>query len=123
MPVIRDVDRLGVAAISEAVRELAGKARDGSIALGEMRGGTFSITNIGVLGGTGLIPTINYPEAGILGMGQVREKPMVVDGEIVIRSMLPLTLAFDHRITDGANAARFVNDVMAQLEDPIRMSL
>jgi pyruvate dehydrogenase E2 component (dihydrolipoamide acetyltransferase) len=123
VPVIRDVDHLGVTAISEAVRDLAGKARDGSIALGEMRGGTFSITNIGVLGGTGLIPTINYPEAGILGMGQVREKPVVIDGEIVIRSMLPLTLAFDHRITDGANAARFVNDVMAQLENPIRMSL
>jgi len=123
VPVIRDVDRLGATAVSEAVRELAGKARDGSIELGDLRGGTFSVTNIGVLGGTGLIPTINYPEVGILGMGQVREKPVVRDGEIVIRSMLPLTLSFDHRVTDGANAARFVNDVMAQLEHPIRMIL
>jgi pyruvate dehydrogenase E2 component (dihydrolipoamide acetyltransferase) len=123
VPVIKNTDRMGVAAISGAVRDLAGKAREGSIETADMRGGTFSITNIGVLGGTGLIPTINYPEAAILGMAQVREKPVVRDGEIVIRNIMPLTLAFDHRITDGANAARFVNDVMAQLEDPIRMSL
>lgn len=123
VPVIKNTDRMGVAAISDAVRDLAGKAREGSIETSDMRGGTFSITNIGVLGGTGLIPTINYPEAAILGMAQVREKPVVRGGEIVIRNIMPITLAFDHRITDGANAARFVNDVMAQLEDPIRMSL
>ncbi len=123
VPVIKNADRMGVAAISDAVRDLAGKAREGSIETADMRGGTFSITNIGVLGGTGLIPTINYPEAAILGMAQVREKAVVRDGEIVIRNIMPITLAFDHRITDGANAARFVNDVMAQLEDPIRMSL
>ncbi len=123
VPVIKNTDRMGVAAISQSVRDLAGQAREGSIEAGDLRGGTFSITNIGVLGGTGLIPTINYPEAAILGMAQVREKPVVIDGEIVIRSIMPITLAFDHRITDGANAARFVNDVMAQLEDPIRLSL
>ncbi len=123
VPVIKNTDRMGVAAISQSVRDLAGQAREGSIEAGNLRGGTFSITNIGVLGGTGLIPTINYPEAAILGMAQVREKPVVREGEIVIRSIMPITLAFDHRITDGANAARFVNDVMAQLEDPIRMSL
>ncbi len=123
VPVIKNTDRMGVAAISDAVRDLAGKAREGTIDAADMRGGTFSITNIGVLGGTGLIPTINYPEAAILGMAQVREKPVVREGEIVIRNIMPITLAFDHRITNGANAARFVNDVMAQLEDPIRMSL
>jgi pyruvate dehydrogenase E2 component (dihydrolipoamide acetyltransferase) len=70
------------------------------------------------LGGTALIPTINYPEVAILGMGRVQEKPVVIDGEIKIRKMLPLTLAFDHRIADGADAARFVTEMVRQLSDP-----
>ena len=83
-----------------------------------MRGGTFTITNIGTLGGTGMMPTINYPEVAILGMGGVQEKPVVREGQIVIRKMLPLTLAFDHRIADGADAARFVSEMVRQLSDP-----
>jgi pyruvate/2-oxoglutarate dehydrogenase complex dihydrolipoamide acyltransferase (E2) component len=83
-----------------------------------MRGGTFTITNIGPLGGTGMIPTINHPEVAILGMAQVREKPVVREGEIVIRKIMPLTLAFDHRVADGAQAARFVTTLIRRLEDP-----
>ena len=83
-----------------------------------MRGSTFTITNIGPLGGTALLPTINYPEVAILAMGKAQDKAVVRDGEIVIRKMLPLTLAFDHRITDGADAARFVSELARQLSDP-----
>ena len=83
-----------------------------------MRGGTFTITNIGPLGGTALLPTINYPEVAILAMGKAQLKPVVREGEIVARKILPLTLAFDHRITDGADAARFVGEMVRQLSDP-----
>ncbi len=93
------------------------------LAVEEMRGGTFTITNVGPLGGTALIPAINYPEVAILGMGRVQEKPVVRGGEIVIRKMLPLTLAFDHRIADGADAARFITDLVRDLEDPDRLFL
>ena len=93
-------------------------AREGKLGPEFMRGGTFTITNIGPLGGTALMPTINYPEVAILAMGKVQEKPVVRNGEIVIRKMLPLTLAFDHRIADGADAARFVAELVRQLSDP-----
>ncbi len=118
VPVIRDTDRKSILQISAEIEEVAAKAREGALAVAELRGGTFTITNVGPLGGTALIPTINYPEVGILGMGRVQEKPVVVDGEIVIRKILPLTLAFDHRIADGADAARFVTEMVRQLSDP-----
>ena len=91
--------------------------------LDEMQGGTFTVTNVGPLGGTALIPTINYPEVAILGMGRVQEKPVVRNGEIVIRKMLPLTLAFDHRVSDGADAARFVSELIRWLSDPKQLLL
>ena len=97
---------------------MAARAREGKLEVTDLRGGTFTITNVGPLGGTALIPTINYPEVAILGMGRIQEKPVVRDGEIVIRKMLPLTLAFDHRIADGADAARFVTEMARQLSDP-----
>ncbi|MBU0719468.1 MAG: 2-oxo acid dehydrogenase subunit E2 [Planctomycetes bacterium] len=118
VPVIRDTDRKSIMQISAEIEEAVAKARAGQLAVEDLRGGTFTITNIGVLGGTGMIPTINYPEAAILGMGRVQEKPVVVNGKIVIRKMLPLTLAFDHRIADGAEAARFVNGIVQRLPDP-----
>lgn len=118
VPVIRDTDRKSILQISRDVEELARRAREGSLTLEDMRGGTFTITNIGPLGGTALIPAINYPEVAILGMGRVQEKPVVREGQIVIRKMLPLTLAFDHRIADGADAARFVTEMVRQLSDP-----
>ena len=123
VPVIRDTDRKSIIQISGDISDVATRAREGSIDVPELRGGTFTITNVGPLGGTALIPTINYPEVAILGMGRVQEKPVVRDGEIVIRKMLPLTLAFDHRMADGADAARFVAELVRQLSDPNRLLL
>ena len=118
VPVIRDTDRKSIIGISADIEELAGRAREGRLEAAQMIGGTFTITNVGPLGGTALIPAINYPEVAILGMGRVQEKPVVRDGQIVVRKILPLTLAFDHRVADGADAARFVTEMVRQLSDP-----
>ena len=118
VPVVQETDRKSIIQIADDVYDLAVKARGGELGAEHMRGGTFTITNIGPLGGTALMPTINYPEVAILAMGKVQEKPVVRDGEIVIRKMLPLTFAFDHRIADGADAARFVGELVRQLSDP-----
>jgi pyruvate dehydrogenase E2 component (dihydrolipoamide acetyltransferase) len=118
VPVVRQTDRKSIIEIADEIAEKARLAREGQLPAEEMRGGTFTITNVGPLGGTALLPTINYPEVAILGMGKVQEKPVVREGEIVIRKILPLTLAFDHRIADGADAARFVAELVRQLSDP-----
>ena len=118
VPVIKDADRKSILQVSADIEEAATKARNGDLTVADMRGGTFTITNVGPLGGTGMIPTINYPEVAILGMGRAEEKPVVVNGEVVIRTMLPLTLAFDHRVADGADAARFVSNLVRRLSDP-----
>ncbi len=118
VPVVRETDRKSIVQLADDIYDLATQARDGTLGAEHMRGGTFTITNIGPLGGTALMPTINYPEVAILAMGKVQEKPVVRGGEIVIRKMLPLTFAFDHRIADGADAARFVAELVRQLSDP-----
>lgn len=118
VPVIRDTDRKSIIEISTAIENLAETAREGNIEVFDLQGGTFTITNVGPLGGTALIPAINYPEVAILGMGRVQEKPVVRKGEIVVRKMLPLTLSFDHRVADGADAARFVSEMVRELSDP-----
>ena len=118
VPVVRDTDTKSIIDISHEIQQKAELAREGKLPLEDMQGGTFTITNVGPLGGTALIPTINYPEVAILGMGRVQEKPVVRDGEIVIRKILPLTLAFDHRVADGADAARFVGELVRHLSDP-----
>jgi len=118
VPVIRNTDCKSIKQIAADIRGLAGRAREGKIDVADLQGSTFTITNVGPLGGTALIPTINYPEVAILGMGSVRPKPVVRDGEIVIRTILPLTMAFDHRVADGADAARFVAELARQLSDP-----
>jgi len=118
VPVVNDTDTKSIVQIADDIYDKAVLARDGKLGPEFMRGGTFTITNIGPLGGTALMPTINYPEVAILAMGKVQEKPVVRDGEIVIRKMLPLTLAFDHRIADGADAARFVAELVRQLSNP-----
>jgi pyruvate dehydrogenase E2 component (dihydrolipoamide acetyltransferase) len=100
------------------LQELSVKARERKIKLEEMRGGTFTITNWGHFGGTFATPIINYPEAAILGTGKISEKPWVKDGQIVIRKILPLSLTFDHRVTDGVDASRFLTKVVNYLEDP-----
>ena len=118
VPVIKGTDVKSINEISAEIEEKAALAREGRLPVDDMQHGTFTITNVGPLGGTALIPTINYPEVAILGMGRVQEKPVVRDGEIVIRKMLPLTLAFDHRVADGADAARFVGELVRNLSDP-----
>ncbi len=118
VPVIKGTDTRSINEISCEIVEKANLAREGKLPIEDMQGGTFTITNVGPLGGTALIPTINYPEVAILGMGRVQEKPVVRDGEIVIRKILPLTLAFDHRVADGADAARFVGELVRNLSDP-----
>lgn len=118
VPVVCCTDCKSISDIARDIEGLAGRAREGKLAVEDLRGGTFTITNVGPLGGTALIPTINYPEVAILGMGRVQEKPVVRDGQIVVRKMLPLTLAFDHRIADGADAARFVTEMIRHLADP-----
>lgn len=123
VPVVKGTDAKSIIQISSDIVDLATKAREGSLDAGDMRGGSFTITNVGPIGGTGLIPTINYPEVAILGMGRVSEKPVVRDGEIVIRKMLPLTLAFDHRVADGAQAAHMVTELCNLLSDPNQLLL
>ncbi len=127
VPVIRDVDRKSITDLAVEVKEMAQRARSGDTALEEMQGGSFTITNIGALGGTGFAPIINYPQAAILGTGRSRLQPVVLgdenDYQIVPRLMMPLILAFDHRVLDGADAARFVGAVKESLEDPDRLWL
>jgi pyruvate dehydrogenase E2 component (dihydrolipoamide acetyltransferase) len=118
VPVIKNTDRKSIIEIAAEIEDLAQRAREGKIEVSELRGGTFTITNVGPLGGTMFVPAINYPEVAILGMGRAQPKPVVRDGEIVIRTILPLTLSFDHRIADGADAARFVTEMIRQISDP-----
>jgi pyruvate dehydrogenase E2 component (dihydrolipoamide acetyltransferase) len=118
VPVIRDTDRKPIIQIAADIQDLATRGREGSLGVEDLRGGTFTITNVGPLGGTALIPAINYPEVAILGMGKVQDKPVVRDGEIVVRKVLPVSLSFDHRVADGGDAARFVTELVRHLSDP-----
>ncbi len=119
VPVIKGCDAKSVLEVSADVEAVAAKARAGSIEVNDLRGGTFTITNVGSLGGTGLFPTINYPEVAILGMAKAAQRAVVRDGQIVVRTIMPLTLAFDHRVADGADAARFMNEIIRRLSDPL----
>ncbi|HKJ76110.1 MAG TPA: dihydrolipoamide acetyltransferase family protein [Gammaproteobacteria bacterium] len=122
VPVVRDADRKSISELAVEMGRLADRARNGEVDREEMRGGTFSVTNPGPLGGTVFTPLVNYPEVAILGVGQARLEP-VVEGDledytIVPRLQLPLSFTFDHRVNDGADAARFVSSVIAKLADP-----
>ena len=121
VPVLRDVDGKPVLEIGRELGALAQRVRDGRAALDDLRGGTFTITNIGALGGTAAIPIINYPEVAILGVARARQEPVVRQGQIVPRLMLPITLTFDHRVADGADGARFATEIVSLLEAPERL--
>ncbi len=121
VPVIRDVDRKSVLQIAGEIQALTAKAKDRSIDIEELRGGSFTITNVGAIGGQWATPIILHPQVAILCSLRATQKPVVRDGEIVIRTIMPLTLSFDHRVLDGATAGRFANYVKALLEDPMRM--
>jgi len=118
VPVIRDADKKPVMELARELATLAQRVRDGKAALDDLRGGTFTITNIGALGGTGAIPIINYPEVAILGVARGREEAVVRGGQIVPRLLLPISLTFDHRVADGADGARFAQAIIRRLEAP-----
>jgi len=123
VPVIRDVDRKPVVELQRELGALAQRVREGKVTLEDLRGGTFTITNIGALGGTGAIPIINYPEVAILGVARGREEPVVHEGKIVPRMLLPISLTFDHRVADGADGARFAAAIVRRLERPEQLLL
>jgi pyruvate dehydrogenase E2 component (dihydrolipoamide acetyltransferase) len=118
VPVIRDAGQKTIRELAAEIQNLGQRARERTIRLEEMRGGTFTITNYGHFGGTFATPIINYPEVAILGTGKISEKPWVKEGRVVIRRILPLSLTFDHRVTDGVDASRFLSKVISYLEDP-----
>jgi pyruvate dehydrogenase E2 component (dihydrolipoamide acetyltransferase) len=118
VPVVPNVDKKSILQISADVYAVAMRAREDKLSVDDLRGGTFTVTNVGAIGGFGSMPTINYPEVAILAMGRVTDKPVVRDGQIVIRTILPVTLTYDHRVIDGADAARFTTKLVERLSDP-----
>jgi len=118
VPVIKGADQKSIRELAEEVASLAKAAQERKLDLADLKGGTFSITNYGVFGGTYGTPIINYPETAILGIGRIMDMPLVVDGEVMPRKVLPLSLTFDHRAYDGAVAARFLKDLVRLLENP-----
>ena len=123
VPVVRDADQMGFAAIEKKISELGLRARDGKLGMAEMQGGSFTISNGGVYGSLMSSPILNPPQSGILGMHKIQERPMVVQGQIVIRPMMYLALSYDHRIVDGKGAVTFLVRVKEALEDPQRLLL
>jgi pyruvate dehydrogenase E2 component (dihydrolipoamide acetyltransferase) len=121
VPVIRDVDKKGILAISAELTQTAEKARARKLAIEEMQGGVFTITNLGGIGGMNFTPIINSPEVAILGISRASMQPVFRDGEFAPRLMLPLALSFDHRVVDGADSARFLRWIVEALEQPIRL--
>ncbi len=116
VPVLRDVDKKDLLQLSRELQDLTQKTRERKIGLEELQGGTFTISNQGSIGGSHFTPIIYAPQVAILGVGQGQNKPVVVDGKIAVRNMLPLCLAYDHRVLDGANAVRFLKDVIVALQ-------
>jgi pyruvate dehydrogenase E2 component (dihydrolipoamide acetyltransferase) len=121
VPVLRDVDGKPLLDVARELGALAQRVRDGKATLDDLRGGSFTVTNIGALGGTGAIPIINYPEVAILGVARARPEPVVRDGRVEPRLLLPLSLTFDHRVADGADGARFASAIVRRLEAPERL--
>jgi pyruvate dehydrogenase E2 component (dihydrolipoamide acetyltransferase) len=116
VPVIRDVDKKDMVALSQEVADLAAKARDRKLTADDMKGGTFSISNQGAFGGGHFTPIVNRPEVAILGLGRSAEQAVVCDGEVSVRSMMPVALSYDHRVIDGGSAARFTVDLVRAFE-------
>ena len=118
VPVVKNVRGKNIFQLAAELEGVSEKARNRTIDLADLKGGTFTITNFGAMGGLFGFPIIHHPEVAILGMGKIHDKPMVIDGKIEIRKVLPLSLSFDHRVVDGAEAVRFLNTVIQLLEDP-----
>lgn len=123
VPVIRSADQLGLRGIALALRAIAEQVRTNQFAIEDLRGGTFTVTNVGALGGTFSTPIINYPEVAILGLGRTKKVPVLRNGQLAETMILPMNLSFDHRVTDGANSARFTREIIGYLETPAKFML
>ena len=121
VPVLRDADRMSFAGIEHGVRDFAKRAEDGTLTLDDLRGGTFTITNGGVFGSLMSTPILNPPQVGILGLHKIEQRPMAVDGQVVVKPMMYVALSYDHRIVDGAEAVQFLVKVKELVEDPGQM--
>ena len=123
VPVVRNVEQKGLLELAEEVNDLVSRARTRELTPEELQGSTFTITNFGAIGGEYATPILNYPETGILGLGELRKRPVVEDDEVVARETLPLSLSIDHRVVDGADSAAFCNELKTYLETPTKLLL
>jgi 2-oxoglutarate dehydrogenase E2 component (dihydrolipoamide succinyltransferase) len=123
VPVVRGCDRKSYADIEREIADLAAKARDGSLSLEEMEGGTFSITNGGVFGSLLSTPILNPPQSGILGLHKIEERPVAIDGQVIVRPMMYLAMSYDHRLIDGRESVTFLVRVKELIENPDRLML
>jgi len=121
VPVIKNADKMSFAEVEKSISNLGKKARDGKLSMDDMNGGTFTISNGGVYGSLMSSPILNYPQSGILGMHKIQERPIAIDGNVVIKPMMYLALSYDHRIVDGKGAVTFLVRVKEMLEDPYRL--
>jgi pyruvate dehydrogenase E2 component (dihydrolipoamide acetyltransferase) len=123
VPVIRDADRKGILRLAADLDDLSKKAKEKKLSPDDMAGGVFTITNIGGIGGTGFSPIVNYPEVAILGISRASREAKLIDGSFQPRVILPLSLSYDHRAIDGADAARFLRWIAEALEEPASLLL
>ncbi len=123
VPVIRNTDQLTLRGIAAALKAIAEQVRTNQFAIEDLRGGTFTVTNVGALGGTFSTPIINYPEVAILGLGRTKKVPVLRNGQLAESLILPMNMSFDHRVTDGANSARFTREIIGYLETPAKFML
>jgi 2-oxoglutarate dehydrogenase E2 component (dihydrolipoamide succinyltransferase) len=123
VPVLRDADTMSFAQIEQQIRDFARRAEDGTLSLADLKGGTFTITNGGVFGSLLSTPILNPPQVGILGLHKIQDRPIAVNGQVVVRPIMYVALTYDHRIVDGSEAVRFLVRVKAIIEDPIALLL
>ena len=123
VPVLREADRMSFAEIEQAIKDFAEQTKQGTLALEDLRGGTFTITNGGVFGSLLSTPILNTPQVGILGLHKIQDRPIAVDGQVVVRPMMYVALSYDHRIVDGREAVQFLVKVKELLEDPAALLL
>jgi 2-oxoglutarate dehydrogenase E2 component (dihydrolipoamide succinyltransferase) len=121
VPNIKDADRKGTIELSREISEVAKRARDGKLTMDDLTGGTFTITNGGVFGSLVSTPILNYPQVGILGLHKTQDRPVAINGQVVIRPMMYIALSYDHRIVDGQQAVLFLVRVKELIEDPAAM--
>jgi 2-oxoglutarate dehydrogenase E2 component (dihydrolipoamide succinyltransferase) len=121
VPVVRDVDKMSFAGIEKAIADYGKKARDGTLTMADMAGGTFTISNGGVFGGLMSTPIINPPQSAVLGLHRIEDRPVVRDGQIVVRPMMYIALSYDHRIIDGREAVTALKTIKEAIEDPTRL--